>query len=218
LDKDEQLRDSLQKNGFHGKSGFWHSKAYHRFFEGYAEVNIPTKNGKGAQIKRIYIGDYYRQELTKSRRVVFRILFAVLFLFITYLFISSAIIPLKSNTTWYVVLPQAGSILFLAWAFIALCSYLPSGRDLTIDGYRSSSLALKKATLGVAIGLGLSAIVTLVFMGLNQSNQMMAELLCAGRYLLGGFLALSINRIENRTKYVIIPSEHRPPENGAEIN
>jgi hypothetical protein len=214
----DQIRNSLQKEDKKGKPGTWHSRAYHRYFEGYSEVSVPRQNGKGTFIERIYTGNYYRQELSKGQRVVIRILYAVLFLGIAYLFISSAIMPLTSNTTWYVVLPQAGSILFMAWVFIALCTYLPSGRALTIEGYRNSSLALKKATFAVAISLGLSAIVSLLFMVFNPSSQIMAELLCAARYLLGGLLALSMNRIENRLKYAITPSEHQPPENGAEIN
>jgi hypothetical protein len=214
-----RLMDRIRKKYNSTPPGMsYHSDAYHRHFEGYSEVSVPRQNGKGSVIERVYTGNYYRQEISKSQQVLIRILYAVLFLCTAYLFISSAIMPLASNTTWYVVLPQAGSIVLLAWIFIALCSYLPSGRDLTIAGYRSSSLSLKKATFAVAISLGLSAIVSLLFVVLIPSNQIMAELLCAARYLLGGVLALAINRIENRLKYAIIPSEHKPPENGAEIN
>ena len=167
----DQLRNSLQKDNKQGKPGTWHSKAYHRFFEGYSEVSVPRPNGKGTVIQRIYTGNYYRQDLTNGQRILIRILFAVLFLCIAYLFVSSATLPLASNSTWYVVLTQVVSIPFLFWIVIAFFSYLPAGRDLTIDGYRSSSLALKKATLGAAISLGMVALATLVFMFLNPSNE-----------------------------------------------
>ena len=160
----------------------------------------------------------YRQDLTNRQRILIRILFAVLFLCIAYLFVSSATLPLASNSTWYVVLAQVASVPFLFWIVIAFFSYLPAGRDLTIDGYRSSSLALKKATLGAAISLGMVALATLVFMLLNPSNDLLAELLCAVKCLVGGLLALAMNQIERKIQYLMIPSQNTPPIDAMEIN
>ena len=35
----------------------WHSKAYHRHFEGYTEVETTNEKGKTV-IQRVYVGDY----------------------------------------------------------------------------------------------------------------------------------------------------------------
>jgi archaellum biogenesis protein FlaJ (TadC family) len=210
----DQLRNSLQKDGKQDKRGTWHSKAYHRFFEGYSEITVPEPNGKGYRIQRIYTGNYYRQDLMKSRRTLLRILYVALFLGAVYLFVSSAVLPLASNSTWYVVLPQVVSIPFLFWILIAFFYYLPAKRDLTINGYRSSSLALQKATLGAAVSLGIAAFATLVFVQLNLSGEHSGELLCAVKYLAGGLLALSMNRIEKKVNYLIIPSQNKLPVDG----
>jgi hypothetical protein len=210
----DQLRDSIRKDEKQGKPGTWHSKAYHRFFEGYSEVSVPKPDGKGYRIQRIYTGDLYRQDLTKGRRFMLRGLYAVLFLCIMYLFVSAAILPLDSNSTWYVVLPQVASIPFLFWILIIFLSYLPASQDMTVDGYRSSSQALKKATLGSAICLAIAALVSLLFMVLNQPDEPLPEFFCVARYLAGGLLALFMNRLETRVNYVVIPGKKDPPVSG----
>ena len=115
----DKLRSSLQKDSPQRKRGIWHSKAYHRFFEGYSEFTVPTPNGKGYKIQRVYTGNTYRQDLTKGQRGLLRVLYVVLFVCAVYLFVSCAVLPLPSNSTWYVTLPQAVSLPFLFW--IANC-------------------------------------------------------------------------------------------------
>lgn len=202
----DQLQSSLQKDGEQSKGGVSHSKAYHRFFEGYSEFTAPKPDGKGTRIQRIYTGDYYRQDLTKAQRILLRVLYVALFLGAAYLFVSSAILPLASNSTWYVVLTQVASLPFLFWIVIAFVSYLPASRDMTIHEYRTSSLALQKATLGAAVSLGLAAVTTSVFALLNPSAGSAAQLLCAVKYLAGGLLALSMNGVEKKVGYLVIPS------------
>jgi hypothetical protein len=213
----DQLRRSLQKDGGQIRAGAWHSKAYHRFFEGYSEINVPNPGGKGYRIQRTYTGDYYRQDLTRGQRILLRVLYVALFLGVAYLFVSSAILPFAGNSTWYVTLSQAISLPFLFWIIIAFFSYLPAERDMTIHAHRSSSLALQKATLGSAVGLGVTALATLVFMLLNLSDEPLVELLSAVKYLAGGVLALSMNRAERGIRYLVIPSQNTPGPTAAEI-
>jgi hypothetical protein len=213
----DQLRDSVQKDGKPDRRGVWHSNAYHRFFEGYSEITVPKPNGKGYGIQRIYTGNYYRQDLTTGQRILLRGLYVAIFVGMGYLFVSSASLPTASNSTWYVVLSQVVSVPFLFWILIAFLSYLPAERDLTIAEYRNSSLALQKATLGSAASLGLAAVAMLVFLLLNPSNKPLVELLCAVKYLAGGLIALSMNLIERKVVYSIVPSQNQPPETGVEI-
>jgi hypothetical protein len=218
LSQRDRLQSSLQKNGKQSKRGIRHSKAYHRFFEGYSEITVPKPNGKGYRIQRIYTGDYYRQDLTKGQRILLRVLYVALFLGVAYLFVSSAVLPLASNSTWYVALPQAVSLPFLFWIVIAFFSYLPAEWDMTIADYRRSSLSLLKATMGSAASLGIIALANLVFIVLNPSHEPLHELLGAAKYLVGGLMILGINWIEKRVNYVTVPSHHQSPEDSVEIN
>jgi hypothetical protein len=213
----DQLRESLQKDSKPQKRGVWHNKAYHRYFEGYTEISVPSPNGKGTVIQRIYTGDYYRQDLAKPQRILLRALYLVLYLCAVYLFVSSAVLPLPSNSTWYVTISQAVSIPFLFWLAIVLVSYLPAGYDMTINEYRSSSLALKKSTIGAAISLGTAALVTLVFIFLNQADRQLVELPSMVKYLVGGLSVFLMNRIENKVNYLIIPSQNKPPIENVDI-
>ncbi len=213
----DQLRDSLEKHGKRSKRGIFHSKAYHRFFEGYSEVTVPKPSGKGIRIQRIYTADYYRQDLTERQRILIRVLYVTLFLCIAFLYTSSAILPLTVNSTWYVVIPQAASVALLFWILVAFFSYLPAKQDMTIADYRSSSLYLLKATMGSAICLGITALATLVYVRLNPSDGFPREVLCAGKYIVAGLIALVMYRIERKVSYLAIPNQHLLPDNSLEI-
>jgi hypothetical protein len=217
LGEKDRLRNSIQNDDKHGKSGTWHSKAYHRFFEGYSEITVPHPNGKGTSIQRVYTGNYYRQDLTKSQRILLRMLYLVLFLCIVYFYISSATMPLTINSTWYIVLPQAASVVFLFWILISFFFYLPAERDMKIADYRSSSLSLLKAFEGSAICLGATALAVLIFILVSPLGESHNELLCAGKYLIAGFIALSIYLIEKKISYLKIPNQIVPPDNSVEI-
>ena len=214
----DRLRDSMRENTENRRSGISHSKAYHRHFEGYSEIAVPKRNGKGTRIQRIYTGNYFRQDLTERQRVLIRVLYVAFFLCVAFLYTSSAILPLTINSTWYVVLPEAVSLIFLFWILIAFFSYLPAERDMTIESYRSSSRYLLKATMGSAICLGITALTTLVFIILNPSDESLRELLCAGQYIVAGLIALAMYRIERKVSYLTIPNQHLPPDNSFEIN
>ena len=208
------LRDQLdndRKKEKQKKAGISHSKAYHRFFEGYSEIKVPKPDGKGYSIQRIYTGNYYRPDLSVNKRVLLRVLYIMLFLCMGYLFVSSAVLPLASNSTWYVVITQVVSIPFLFWILLSFFWYVPARQDLTLDEYRSSSLALKRAALGSAAGLGLAVVASLVFLFLNSSASPAAELFCAARYLVGGLLALAMYFVEKKVNYLIIPSGNTLP-------
>jgi hypothetical protein len=213
----DQLYDSLRKDDESGGRRTWRSNAYHRFFEGYSEVSVPKPNGKGHTIQRVYTGDYYRQDLTQGQRILIRGSYAALFLFVAYMFISSAILPLAINSTWYVVLPEAVSVPFLFWILIAFLFYLPALKDITIADYRSSSLSLQKATMASAISLGITVFAVVIFTCLNPSNQAELGLLCAMKYAACGTMVLGINRLEKKVNYLVIPSPNTPPVDSAPI-
>jgi len=214
----ETQTEREDKSGVDGQRHPAHVRAYHRHFDGYSEVAVPKRDGKGTRIERVYTGDYYRQDLIQHRRILIRLLYVALFLCAVALFVSNAILPLASNSTWYVALPQAGSVAFLFWILAAFYFYLPAQRDMTIATYRGSSLSLLKATRGAAVCLGLVALANLSFLMLNPSLEHLAELLGTAKYVICALMTLGINQVEKRVAYVSVPSQNRPPEGSVGID
>ena len=56
-----------------------HSRYYHRRFEGFMEQMVTGEDGR-RRIRRVYVGDYFSQDMPDRRRVLTRILYAGLWL------------------------------------------------------------------------------------------------------------------------------------------
>jgi len=214
----DRLGDSVRASGDSKRKQNIPSKAYHKFFEGYTEVRVPRSNGKGTRIKRIYTGEYYRQDLSVRNRVLIRLLYVVFFLCASLLFVSGAVEQFAGNSTWYVNLPEAASVFFLFWILIAFIEYLPAGRDMTIAEYRSSSRSLLKASIGAAICLGVTALATLLFLVLNSFTALLPGIVCIGKYISGSLMMLVLNRLEMKLKYQIIPNTNQVPVDSVVID
>jgi hypothetical protein len=212
----EDIAKSLQKDKRNEPKPA--SRAYHRFFEGYSEIKVDKPMGKGSKIKRIYTGNFFRQDLSKKKRFLAKAVHAILYLLAVGLFMLNAIFPLKSNTAWYTVLPAAMSILFLFWAAIALFSYIPAKKEMTIAEYRFSSLYLKKAALGSSICLSAAALSTIAFIMLNPCEQILQEIIYGMKYMAAGLLMMAVYRIEEKIQYLEVPSKNTSPENSVEIS
>jgi len=57
-----------------------HSRHYHDYFEGYAERQIPGPDGSPPRIERVYVGEYYRQDVSNKVWVLLRIGYIPLYL------------------------------------------------------------------------------------------------------------------------------------------
>lgn len=212
----EDIGKSLQKFPEKKNRGFF-SKAYHRFFRGYSEIAVPGKGGKGTRIERIYTGDYYRQDLDRKNKILFRVVYVVFFVCSLLLFVCGAIYPHRINTTIYVTIPQAIGVGFLFWIFIIFYNYLPASEEMTIAEYTRSSRYLLVASLGATITLVALALASILFIILNPSGELFPLLLIVLEYLLAATFTLGINLLEKRIKYISYPSENKAPEEGYEI-
>lgn len=215
----ENLGNSIREYGADGESR-WNPflRAYRRFFEGYSETFAMKPNGKGIGIRRVYTGNYYCQNLSRSNRVLVRFLYVALFVCAVFLYVSSAVLPITGNSTWYVALAEAIALPFLFWILIAFIFYLPAPKKMTSANYRSSSLSLLKAALDSTVGLGLIAFATLAFIIVVPGDHTAEELLCAAKYAVGGLATFAIYRIEKSMKYSTIPSGKAIPSDAIEIH
>lgn len=57
----------------------YHSRSYHRYFENYAEKEV-LKPGGGYEIQRVYVGNYYKADLTDSENRRSKLTILILYL------------------------------------------------------------------------------------------------------------------------------------------
>lgn len=194
----------------------WHSKSYHRHFEGYTEIEAINAKGK-AVIQRIYTGDYYRLDLPAQKRVLLRVLYGISWLCACILFGLASSSPVSANSTWYLAIMQALSLFGLAAVFFSLLAHFTAPRDMTIGEWKSSSRATKRRTLLTSVFLGGDAVLTLTHLFIIGSDQS-THLLCILFYILAGGLNMLISLLEAKLPYRTFPSSQPFPEDGTYID
>lgn len=194
----------------------WHSKAYHRHFEGYAEVE--DTNGKGRTIiRRVYVGKYYRLELPKKKRILLRLTYLELLLLMGGGFGLAASRPVGANSTWYLAIAQMLTLCFLGATAISLLAHCTAPREMTVGDWKAASQNLRRNALISAVLLELTAFLTGVYLLLTGENWAV-HLLCIVLYALAGLLAVLMNRLEANAPYTIRASQAQAPEDGAYID
>ena len=194
----------------------WHSKAYHRHFEGYAEVETTNEKGKTV-IERVYVGDYYRLDLPKNKRVQLRLSYAGLIALVATLFGFAASRPVGANMTWYLVIPQMVGVCLVGLMCVNLLAHCTAPRDMTVGDWKSSSGKLKRNSKYTALLMELLALLTLVYLLLNGENWLI-HLLCIALYAVAGLVSVLINRLEANAPYQIWHSREEAPEDGSYID
>lgn len=183
-----------------------HSKAYHRYFEGYSEHRELRRDG-GTRIVRIYTGAYHVQRLTKAQAVFLRLVYVALFLLSCAAFILAALRRLSGPLSWIVPMPQALAAIGYIWTMPALAGYLLAGRRMTVDDYRETK-ALALRTRIVAAIVAAAALVELIYgliIGLGAGI-----LPNTGLFLLSAAAICSVGEIERKIPYEIQENETKP--------
>lgn len=206
-------RDSLNTYGGKSKRKNNVRKSYAQFFEGYAEYAIPRKNGRGSKIVRVYVADYYSQNLSNHLRVLIKLLYTVMYLIMTVLFINASIKPMAGNTVWYVNIPQAFCIFFLGWMLVSFKVYLPAKKLMTMYTYRKSTFMLSRSSLGAAISFGVLALMSGLYNLVNIHFVTLQELGNAACYLIGCAIAVVIYLIEKKIIYSKVLNNTTVPDN-----
>lgn len=194
----------------------WHSKAYHRHFEGYAEVETTNDKGKTI-IQRVYVGDYYRLDLPKNKRVALRLAYLSLIALIAGLFGFAASRPVGANMTWYIAIAQMVAVCLLGLLCVSLLSHCAAPRDMTVGDWKSSSKKLQSNAKYTALAMELQAFLTGLHLLLNGENWG-THLLCVVLYAIAGIIAVILNRLEANAPYRIWRSTEESPEDGSYID
>ena len=179
-------------------SRLWHSRYYHRYFEGYTETRELDANGK-ERIRRVYAADWYTQNLTKGKRVGVRILYIALFVMMVAAVVGAGILQGGTGTRFYIVIPELITLCLLSWlGYVLLVNYLFMPKKLTVHEYKASSLSLRIVTLAVAIAFAsdaLMAALDLALVGGARGEGVIAL------FLVGAVCAWAMRLVESRIHY-----------------
>lgn len=194
----------------------WHSKAYHRHFEGYTEAETTNEKGKTV-IERVYVGDYYRLDLPKNKRIWLRLSYAGLIALVAALFGFAASRPVGANMTWYLAIIQMLGVCLIGLVLVNLLAHCTAPREMTVGDWKASSEKLKRNSKYTALIMELLAFLTLLHLLLNGENWG-THLLCVGLYAVSGLVAIVINRLETNAPYLKYRSTEETPEDGSYID
>lgn len=197
-----EKRELLEKESL---SDSWHSRAYHRDFDGWVEV--PELDDKGrTRIRRIYTGAYYKAALTDKAWKLRRVWYILLILASAALFGLSAMRGTAANTVRWAVLPQVVSVfcyIFLLW-FWVLRLFVP--RIMTKGQRRECARNLRLAALIGSIALSLSALCAVICVLFLHGAA--AGFWTAGGFLLAAGCAFAVFWMEDHTDYEWIKNEN----------
>lgn len=202
----------LRRTGGTPEPAPFHSRAYHRNFEGYTEVKTLDARGRSV-IQRVYTGRYYEPDLAPFRRVTLRIFYLLFFLSGIALFLFCATRALPCNSVLYVALFQAIAIPLLIWCVYVLIFYIPSTGKLTIGEYKMRKSLIRATQLTAACMWACAAATLFCFFAAPISG----VLLCAGGFAVSGGLIFLISLFERNLEYTVTNGSAVSPEDGVEI-
>lgn len=188
-----------------------HSHSYHRYFENYAEKEILLPGG-GRTIQRVYVGKYYRADISDQQLRRQKITFALLFLCALAGYFAGALMADVSAVSFVALatMPPLVALLFLG---IAVFYRLTVPREMEIRAFRDSSDNLLRSSMAFFICMVLCFAASLagcLLIPLFSLGENLFSLLC---YLISGIAALKIHLMERSTPYQsLLPKQERPRE------
>lgn len=190
-----------------------YNRAYHGFFEDYAEMNVlDPKTGK-SHIERVYIGHYYRHVLSDAKwrklKIYYGISYAGALLCYILQFFN------QSTGAWFMALPLAVLTIAMLWCGFYVCAYLSHGRDLKIRQYRERLLLQGAAAAGTA-GFALALICQIVWF-FRYRVFYGYGVLCLAADAAGAVLLYLLFRRESGMEYEKVSNHIKVPEGSYDI-
>jgi len=196
---------------------FSHSGAYHRHFQGYAERRVPSKNGRGTRIERVYIADFYRYAETDAVWRGKKLLYAIIFFAAAGAVILAGSRPAAVNRVPAVGAAQILAFLPMIWLLYQLVLQVTAPRRMTIGERDSASGGFRKA----AFVSGLYLMAVTVMMSVEKAIAYGAleggDWAVIGLTLLGSGLTLLLGFWEKGRKQERVANEKTAPVGANEI-
>ena len=184
-----------------------HSRHYHDYFEGYAERKTPGSDGRRTRIERVYVREYYRQDVSDRARLLLRICYVPLYLLGAGIFLYTGTRQTEGNMALYVTFSCFLTLVMMLWTAIVLFSWLSAPREMTLWEYHSGSVRLRGAAFAAGILLVLDTAATGIFILLNHDSVLKGNLLSMLGFSVSALLMFTLHYAEKKVPYRKIPNE-----------
>lgn len=193
--------------------GVHHSGAYHRYFEGYSEQRILAPDGRHTRIRRVYVGERYRRSCGRGGWLLWKAVYALLFLAAAAVYAAALVMDVGSNRAWYVALPGLCSVVPMLMLLAKLAGCTVSGRDLMIYEYKYVFGRVYRWSMISAVFLAVGAVMKALYLCLNWASARIGdELLSLLGLLFGCALLLVLGLLERNARYQEIPGTSPPKD------
>lgn len=208
-------KHDIQANRMTPANKPWHSRSYHKYFEGYSEHYQLDEKGR-KKICRVYTGPLYCPRLSQKRRRALLLARFALFAAGAALFLIGSFQPAVCNLTFYSAIFQALSVLPVFWTFLGIWAHLSAPGELKIGEYKRSAVRLKKASAVSAVFLLAGATAALLAGFLAAAKFDACSGLCAALFFLSAAMFFALNRLESGVKYDVTEPPVQKETDGGE--
>ncbi len=198
----------------------YHSRSYHRFFEGYTEKGIVDASGN-YKIIRVYTGDYYEAQLSKGQQKKYKRSACLLYGAGVILYLAAGIQPSGINRLSPVAFLE-GVLLILIFLLARSMFYLMTEKGpYTIRKYRIISENTKKYAKGAALcswiiaGMAVGGYIFWLIGGKAELD--LSSLICIVGFAACGAVWYRIFSMEKRIVYEKRENHQVRPEKGVDI-
>ena len=180
------------------------SRAGSRYFADYdVKKEYNPRRGR-METKRVYVGEYYIQDITMRQKILIRVLYLALFIASVALFVHCACQSTGSNFAWYVTLPQVVCVPAMMWMVGGFMMYLPGIGKIQKWDYKHGAVTLRRTSLVSAVCLGVMALGTLAFYVFHREESDSQTLLNVLLFGLAACMMAAVFITEKKIPYRIL--------------
>lgn len=194
----------------------YHSGAYHRYFEGYAERKYYDEK-ENMHIERVYIGNYYRRNISDKRHKALKLQYGVMYVLALAAFLFAGTRDTQLNGVIYVYIPVILSLVAMLCLIFPLFYNFTAPREMIIRTYRDSSEKLKFVSACAAVLQVISAVATIFGMFYVPGQLGLQQFLSIAGFLVSALLLLWLCQTERCLEYEELPPRNERPENSSVI-
>ena len=179
---------------------------FDKMFEGYEQRTFFDANGKQVT-KMVYTGPRYVQQLEDRQRIIYKILFLVLFILGLGLTVISGILRVPANFALYVNIAEAFCIVSGVLTAIYIFMYVGAVKAMETYAYKRAHDRLWLLSLISGALSFIAAICSFIATLASKDTGNFQSWLCVILQLLSGACYIIIFILERRTEYIITESD-----------